>query len=219
MSGFDALTFFESLKHRLTHELPGSVAHEPLRAVPLSEQALRFKNEGLPKPGAVLILLCDSPGNLWFPLIKRTDNGGIHSGQISLPGGRSEKGEDHIQTAIREAEEEIGVNRNHFEVLGTLSPFHVIPSHYLVTPVVARWTSVALPVFKMEEKEVAGILNASLSELLKPNAIQYTELNVRGYRINAPHFNLEGEVVWGATAMMLNELRMVCNAIPDFSPE
>ena len=208
----------EILKNRLLSSLPGSAAHEPLRAFPSSGRNFDFKKEGPPKPGAVLILICATDksqndptgGQLFrFPLIRRTETGGVHSGQISLPGGRSEEGEEPVITAIREAEEEIGISREKIEILGTLSPFHVIPSHYLVTPVVARLIPGAEFSFIKQDREVAEIIFPPVHDILSADAIRYTELNVRGYNVNAPHFFLEGHIVWGATAMILNELREV----------
>ncbi|MFZ9982492.1 MAG: NUDIX hydrolase [Cyclobacteriaceae bacterium] len=208
----------EVLKKQLLNPLPGSIAHEPLRAFPANSRDFNFKNEGPPRPGAVLILMWAADKNedtvtdrylIRFPLIRRSETGGVHSGQISLPGGRSEEGEDPVFTAIREAEEEIGISRDKIEILGSLSPFHVIPSHYMVTPVVARLNQNTEPVFIKQDNEVAEIIFPLLHHLLPDDAIRYTELNVRGYSVNAPHFFLEGQIVWGATAMILNELRMV----------
>ena len=195
----------ELLKKQLAGLLPGEAAHEPLRAFPSGSRNFEFKNEGPPRPGAVMILICGDK----FPLIRRTENGGVHSGQISLPGGRSEEGEDPVVTALRETEEEIGVPHSNIEILGRLSPFHVIPSHYLVTPVVAKYIPDREPEFAKQDKEVQEIILAPIMDLLSDDAIQMTELNVRGYSISAPHFLLEGHIVWGATAMMLNELRVI----------
>ena len=83
-----------------------------------------------------MILLYEDNGEIKFPLIKRPDYAGTHGGQISLPGGKTEPGEDSIQTALRETHEEIGISGGDVEVLGRLSEFHVIPSNYMITPVV-----------------------------------------------------------------------------------
>lgn len=209
MIGLDKPEWKEWLKNRLSSDLPADAAHEPLRAIPIYEQNLKFKYDTPPKPGAVLLLLCGTTDELWFPLIKRTETGGVHSGQISFPGGRSEAGEDSVQTALREAEEEIGIDRTNIEVIGQLSQFHVIPSHYLVDPVIGIWMGSAEPSFKPDSREVAEIFKAPVHDLLEEEAIRYAEITVRGHRINAPHFILNGEMVWGATAMMLNEFRVL----------
>ena len=77
----------------------------------------------------------------------------------------------------------------------------------------ARWKDDNNPTFIMQENEVAGILKASVSDLIKSDAIRHTELEVLGYQIKAPHFFLEEQIVWGATAMMLNEFRVILQEI------
>jgi 8-oxo-dGTP pyrophosphatase MutT (NUDIX family) len=155
-----------------------------------------------------MILLYEDEGVVKFPLIKRHEYTGAHGGQVSLPGGKAETGEDAIQAALRECEEEIGVPAHTIDVLGTLSDFLVIPSNYIVTPVVA---SIATrPLFKPDAYEVARILEARLTEISDENAMKQKEILVAGkYRMTAPHFEIENEVVWGATAMMLNEFRVI----------
>ena len=95
------------LKQRLQQPLPGSQAHDPMRANPVGNTIPNFSHKLPPKPGSVLILLYESGGIIRFPLIKRPEYLGAHSGQISFPGGKAEPDEDVIQTALREAHEEI----------------------------------------------------------------------------------------------------------------
>ena len=128
----------DRLKERLLDPLPGDSAHTPMRAIPIGDLTPRFDHSLPPKPGGVLILLYeDDAGLIRFPLIKRQEYTGAHSGQVSLPGGKAEQGEDPIFTALRECEEEIGVDRNSLVVLGRLTNFFVIPSNFIITPVVA----------------------------------------------------------------------------------
>src|SRR6185436_13906470 len=96
------------LIERLQHPLPGAAAHEPLRALPVGEVFPNFQHKLPPKPGSVLIVLYPRNGSIWFPLIKRQEYKGAHSGQVSLPGGKAETGEGIVDTALREGEEEIG---------------------------------------------------------------------------------------------------------------
>src|SRR5882762_11445477 len=93
----------EKLSIRLAQPLPGSVAHEPMRATPVGPIRPKFEHKLPPKPGSVLILLYEDEGQIKFPLTKRPDYNGTHSGQVSLPGGKAEPGENSIQTALREA--------------------------------------------------------------------------------------------------------------------
>jgi len=200
------------LSDRLKKSLPGSVAHEPMRATSIGELRPDFTHKLPPKPGAVLILLYKENGDLRFPLTQRAEYVGTHSGQISLPGGKAEKGETAVQTALREANEEIGVDPLDVEVLGTLSDFFVMPSNFTVTPVVGFYRGQSR--FKPDPLEVAKILNGSIKELIKNDAIQVKEILAAGmFKMNAPHFMIDGQVVWGATAMMLNELRLILREI------
>ncbi len=204
--------FSDLLKQRLSRSLPGNAAHASLRATPVGSSLPLFSHTLAPRPGGVLILLYEQEGVLKFPLIKRPEYLGAHSGQVSLPGGKAEQGEDSIQAALREAEEEIGVNRMNLNVLGTLSDFFVVPSNFVVTPVVAMLLTA--PVFVPDPYEVAKILHGSVDDLMQEGAIKEKEILAAGkYRMLAPHFDIEGEVVWGATAMMLNEFRMVLKDI------
>lgn len=196
------------IRVRLTEQLPGAKAHEPLRAKPIGQTLPKFEHSSPPKPGSVLLLLSPETNSFVFPLIKRPDYLGMHSGQVSFPGGKAETGETPIQTALREAQEEIGIDPTRVNVIGTLSNFFVIPSNFLVTPVVA-YASVPME-YKPDQHEVVRILLGRLSDLLDEHAIKSKEILVAGrYAMQAPHFEIEGEIVWGATAMMLNEFRMV----------
>ncbi len=207
--------FLDTLAKRLTSELPGSNAHEPLRAVPAGKVIPKFEHKQPPRPGSVLILLYEENGELFFPLIKRTDYKGLHSGQISLPGGKKEEGETENETALRETFEEIGVDPAKVEVIGHLSKFFVIPSNFIVTPVIAKIDH--KPNFIPDPREVDRIIQANLTDLIHEEAIHTKEiLAANQFRLQAPHFEVEGEVVWGATAMMLNEFRLVVREIMSF---
>ena len=210
------MTFSElclKLKDRLALPLPGQEAHQVFRATPVGDVRPLFDHKHPPRPGGVIILLYEDDGVIRFPLIKRPEYPGAHGGQVSLPGGKAEKGEDAVQTALRECEEEIGVKKDLVTVLGTLSNFYVIPSNYLVTPVIAFADS--RPEFNPDKFEVSRIIEARLNDILNEDAVKQKEILAAGkYRMMAPHFEIENEVVWGATAMMLNEFRMIVRQAP-----
>lgn len=202
---FDALC--SQLEARLAMPLPGEKAHDLFRATPVGDVRPAIRHQDPPRPGAVILLLYDS-ADIRFPLIKRPEYNGHHGGQVSLPGGKAEPGEDAVQTALRECEEEIGIKPGDISVLGKLSNFFVIPSNFVVTPIIAAYHG--RPAFKPDPYEVARILEARLDELMSRTAIRRKEILAAGkYRLMAPHFEIENEVVWGATAMMLNEFREV----------
>jgi 8-oxo-dGTP pyrophosphatase MutT (NUDIX family) len=197
---------------RLLLPLPGGDAHEPFRAHPVGDVRPLFDHKIPPKPGGVIILLYEDDGRIKFPLIKRQEYAGAHSGQVSFPGGKADPGEDAVQTALRECEEEIGIDRSLLRVVGKLSDFFVMPSYFMVTPVIAAID--IKPEFKPVAYEVAKILEGDISSLLKADAMKQKEILAAGkYRMMAPHFEIDGEIVWGATAMMLNEFRLVLQEI------
>lgn len=197
-----------SIQDRLTKPLPGSTAHNVFRARPVGDVRPKFAYKLPPRPGGVIVLLYEDDGIVRFPLIRRPDYPGAHGGQVSLPGGKAEAGEDAIQAALRECEEEIGVDSRRINVLGHLSNFLVVPSNYLVTPVIASIDH--KPVFRPDPFEVSRIFHARLTDITAEDAIREKEIVAAGkYRMVAPHFEIENEIVWGATAMMLNEFRVV----------
>lgn len=205
-------TFIAQLESRLKQKLPSTAAHELLRARPVSGKFPDFGHKLPPRPGGVLILLYEEEGVVKFPLIKRSTYKGTHSAQVSFPGGKAEPNENIIQTALREGEEEIGIVQKDVQVLGRLSDFNVIPSNFLVSPVVAAIDYV--PHFKADPREVEKIIYADVPELLREDAILEQEILAAGaYPMIAPHFLIEHEIVWGATAMMLNEFRLVLQEI------
>lgn len=202
------------LRERMLQPLPGGDAHEPFRAVPVGDVKPLFDHANPPRPGGVIILLYEADGLIKFPLIKRPEYVGAHSGQISLPGGKAEAGENAIDTALRECEEEIGVDRATVEVIGTLSDFFVMPSNFMVTPVIASLAT--KPEFQPDPYEVARVLEGDMNMLIHDSSVRQKEILAAGkFRMNAPHFEIDGEIVWGATAMMLNEFRILVREIID----
>ena len=130
-----------------------------------------------------------------------------HTGQVSLPGGRVEADETLEAAALREATEEIGVDPSTVELLGRLTPLHIPVSGFLLHPIVG-YTSMR-PAFQRAEWEVARIIEAPVSLLADP-AIVKREIRpwvVKGQSIDVdvPYFDIDGEKVWGATAMVLAE--------------
>jgi 8-oxo-dGTP pyrophosphatase MutT (NUDIX family) len=130
-----------------------------------------------------------------------------HTGQVSLPGGRVERGETIEAAAVREAQEEIGVDPQTVEVLGRLTPLHIPVSGFLLHPVVG-FTSMR-PAFQRAEWEVARIIEAPVSVLSDP-AVLKREIRTRIVKgqsvdVDVPYFDIDGEKVWGATAMVLAE--------------
>ena len=130
-----------------------------------------------------------------------------HTGQVSLPGGGVDDGETFEAAALREAEEEIGIDRSTVEILGRLTPLHIPVSGFLLHPIVG-FASMR-PAFQRAEWEVARIIEAPVSVLSDP-AVVKREMRTRTARgqsidVDVPYFDIDGEKVWGATAMVLAE--------------
>jgi 8-oxo-dGTP pyrophosphatase MutT (NUDIX family) len=159
---------------------------------------------GHPRIGAVLLVLYKKFSSPHILLIRRHEDLKYHPGQISFPGGRQESGEELIDTALRETREEVGLQRDSLQVLGTLEPVYISPSDFIVHPFVA-WHDGA-PVLKKEESEVAAIIETPLDLFLDPS-IGGTEIRLMNNReLTVPFYRLGEHTVWGATAMILSEL-------------
>ncbi|MCB9419459.1 MAG: CoA pyrophosphatase [Ardenticatenaceae bacterium] len=161
---------------------------------------------GQPRLGGVLVLLYCYQQELYLVLTRRREDLNNHAGQISFPGGRHEEDETLQETAVREAQEEIGVDPAVITILGELTPLYIPPSDFEVHPTVAWYANGQRPVFYPSDAEVAEVLEVPLSHLLQPETRIEELWNWRGSDVAVPFFNVEGHKVWGATAMMLSEL-------------
>jgi 8-oxo-dGTP pyrophosphatase MutT (NUDIX family) len=146
-------------------------------------------------------------------LIQRPSYEGVHGGQISLPGGRSEESDTNLrETALREAKEEIGIDPGKIITIGVLTELYIPPSNYLVLPFLGYASE--RPVFVPDPKEVAGIIEIKLKDLLNEDNIRYKDIYVRpGLSVYGPCFEIDNHTIWGATAMILNELKEILRKI------
>ncbi len=199
-------SLIERLRDELQKPLPGIDAHRLM--VPKETGNVRFDPTKMQQArlSSVLIMFYERHGELYLPLTQRHDYGGTHSGQVSFPGGKWEPGDlNLIVTATREAEEEIGIAQNMVQVLGQLTDLFIPPSNFKVTPVVS-YTTIE-PEFKLDSYEVKELIEVPLTRLLDKDVVKTTHIPIRGgLRLNAPYFDLNNKIVWGATAMMLSEL-------------
>ncbi len=156
-----------------------------------------------------MLLFYQDEDKIKLPLILRPVYVGVHSGQIGLPGGRMEEGDkDFFETALREANEEIGINPADVTVIGHLSDLFVFASNYMVHPVVGYMKH--RPTFLTDPREVDQLIEVPLSTLLDKSSRGITNIVVSGnMEVSAPYFDVDGHTVWGATAMMLSELLSV----------
>ncbi len=197
--------FIEAVRRDLQAPLPGRAAQYRMAPHPRPGA----ENGDVPAPDArrssVLILFYPHAGEIYFPLILRPTYRGVHSGQVSLPGGRQEPGDaDPTATALREAQEEIGVAPTTVAVIGSLSTLYIAPSNSLVLPVVG--CTDARPAFVTDPYEVAQLIEAPLRDFLNPANYRTETWEFPNRQASVPIFGVQNQVIWGATAMILGEL-------------
>ena len=193
----------DRLEQDIKSGLPGLKAQ--VKMAPHLSRAY-YEVDSRAKKAAVLILLYPKYDQNYFALIKRRSvKGDTHSGQVSLPGGRMESNDSSlVHTALRETEEELGVVQKEVKVIGQLSDLYVFASNHMVSPFVGSVQK--KPDFIPDPREVDWLIEASADSLLKPDAIKKTDLVIRGHKLNdVSYYDIEDQIVWGATAMILSE--------------
>jgi 8-oxo-dGTP pyrophosphatase MutT (NUDIX family) len=200
--------FAHDLATALTGDLPGTEVQWSMAS---SDRAAKGFPR-VPRPdsanAAVLILLYPRDGKINTVFIQRPDYDGVHGGQISFPGGKKEPGDrDMIETAVREAAEEIAIIPADVEIIGKLTPLYIPVSNINVTPV-AGWSE-RRPAFSPDPGEVDFIIEAELDAFFNPEIVKTKPWLVRGESLNVKYFDYSGHVIWGATAMILHELLTV----------
>jgi len=198
--------FIDQLKADLLLELPGIDAHLKLAPEIRINDLKTLQQPTNALESAVLILLYPYQSKLHTVVILRNEYDGTHSGQISLPGGKVEKTDvDYKYTALREAQEEIGIIAADIEIIGQLSRFYVIPSNFNIYPFVAFCSY--RPDFHPDPVEVKKIIEIDVFNEISYNKIKTQTLSFRNkFEIEAPGFEISGEFMWGATAMIFSEL-------------
>ena len=200
----------EQIKERLKKPLPGSEAHLATRIKTKSE--VTFPNtQETARPAAVLILLFPFEDEIQFFLTKRTEDVEHHKGQISLPGGIRENNESLNETALRETKEEVGIDSTKIIISGSLTPFFIPVTGYIVHPFIG-WCK-EKPSTKIHDVEVNQLFSVSITELMDEKNLQTEQWNIRGYDAIVPYYNFEKCKVWGATAAILSEFKSILEDI------
>jgi 8-oxo-dGTP pyrophosphatase MutT (NUDIX family) len=157
--------------------------------------------------GAVLVLLYDCQNELHLPFTRRRDDLPYHPGQISFPGGRREEGEHLSATALREAQEEIGLDPAGITILGRLTTLYIPASDFEVHAYVG-WYEGGRPAFSRQAAEVAEIIEVPLSHFQRPETSKREDWQLPGFSqpVEVPYFAVNGYKMWGATAILVSEL-------------
>lgn len=198
--------FIDNIKDNLGGDLPGPDAQYRMAHAVRRTYAPPPDNA---RKAAVLALFYPKNNEWYLALIQRqaTNPNDPHSGQISFPGGKMEIDDPNIEyTALRETEEEIGINPDNIHMLGALSELFIPVSNFMVSPFVAYMKHA--PKFSAQETEVKAILEIPFSALEDTGNIKLTKMQF-GKNItlrDVPYFSIENYVIWGATAMILSEL-------------
>ncbi|PTX43371.1 8-oxo-dGTP pyrophosphatase MutT (NUDIX family) [Christiangramia gaetbulicola] len=204
---------FEIFKNRISKlkklQLPGESAHRKLapliRINELEEIDMSKRNPQ--EAGVMAVFYPDMDMETRLVLILRKTYNGVHSNQVGFPGGRVEESDKNLEdTALRETEEEVGIPQNEIEVVRKLTRLYIPPSNFWVQPYLGLMQKT--PNMIPQESEVEEILEVKLSDFLNDENVITENLSTSyAKEIEVPAYSLNGHVVWGATGMMLSEIR------------
>lgn len=197
---------FHKFKKTIPHNLPGFDAQlkmcPPFRGKYTIDNIQKFN----PKQSAVLILLYPKGNETHLVFIERAKDGKAHSGQIAFPGGKKEeKDKNYIETALREAHEEVGVTPDKVQIIGEISQLYVPVSNFIIQPVVAF--SEETPLFIPQLSEVKKIFEVPLNNFLDKQNVATMDIEIKNSNstMTVPTYNVCSLNIWGATAMIMSE--------------
>ncbi|WP_040250985.1 NUDIX hydrolase [Psychroserpens mesophilus] len=205
----DFNTFLKSVSKIKNLELPGEASQ--IKMSPPYRLELMERNRALmktAKQAAVLALFYPNQDHeTHLILILRKTYKGVHSAQVGFPGGKLEDNDLDLEvTALRETHEEVGVPRDAVEVLKRMTPMYIPPSNFTVHPFFG--VTQQTPKFIKQDEEVEDLIEVPLSHFLDESTVfQTTVPTSYDLRVEVPAFKLNNHVVWGATAMMLSEVK------------
>ncbi len=208
------IKYLKNLERRLLLPLPGKEAQFQMAP----SYRLEMQESGPKQMAGVTILLYSKNDRLFFPLIERPIYDGAHSGQISFPGGKMDKEDRNLTcTALRECEEEIGIDSSTIIVLGCLSSLFIPVSKFEVYPIIGLCKE--KPIFKPQVSEVVSILEIPLDLILSEEIKEVKSVLYNGAEEKVPYYNIFNKMVWGATAMILSEFIQVWKESTDIYSE
>jgi 8-oxo-dGTP pyrophosphatase MutT (NUDIX family) len=191
------------IEEALSGNLPGEISHRKMlptgRKYSYPEDLLEMTNSG------ILLLLFPEGDELFTCLIKRPSSMKYHAGQIAFPGGKMEEADTTpLETAVRECHEEIGTDPGKVQILGALTPLCIPVSRFMIFPYVG-WSD-RKPDFSVSTHEVEKLLFFPLLKHLDASERKDAEVITAYGRVMVPSHTLQGEIIWGASAMILAEL-------------
>jgi 8-oxo-dGTP pyrophosphatase MutT (NUDIX family) len=209
-------TFLESVVKIKHLELSGEDSHAKMSPPYRLELAKKNKEKSklARKAGVMALFYPNKEDETHLVLILRNTYKGVHSAQVGFPGGKYEDADnnDLMQTAIRETEEEVGIANKDYEVLKTLTPLYIPPSNFMVHPFIG--ISSKYLAFTKQDEEVDAIIEVKLTDFLdKLNCVTARVPTSFNVEVDVPAFKLNGHIVWGATAMMLGEIKDLLNEV------
>lgn len=201
------------LSRAFERPLPGTISQFKL-SPPFRDQYPAGKDK---KDAAVLILIYPKQDTIFTVFIQRNNYNGPHSGQISFPGGKFDMNDKSLEeTAIREANEEIGTTLTTEDISGKLTTLYIPVSKFEVSPYVSVIDYE--PVFHIDPHEVQYAIEIPLKTIIKECRIESMNIAVANKPVAVPCFNLNNNQIWGATAMILNEfVEILKSESPDIS--
>jgi 8-oxo-dGTP pyrophosphatase MutT (NUDIX family) len=193
------------IKKQLSKPLPGIVGQREMMPSYRNAVSIEEVKSRSPKEAGVVVHLFQGASEMELLFMKRVQYPGTHSGQISFPGGGYDASDGSLlQTALRETHEEVGVQFMEKDVEAALSWLYIPPSNYYVEPYVVVRPSA--PQITINPEEVDRTFSIPLGKLISGELVRSTKIQTTYGIMTVPAYHWEGEIIWGATAMITAEL-------------
>ena len=206
------LFFIKKIQSALEKELPGENAQFKMAHISRKQASSTIPENA--KQAAVMLLLFPK-NDVWNTVLiqRTTTDKDTHSGQVSFPGGKKETADASLaDCARRETFEEVGVPLENIQLLGALTPLYIPVSNFHVFPFVGF--VVEEPNWQKQTSEVSEVISVAIEHFFSDKNKKITTVKGKGYTLeNTPCFDVNGKIVWGATAMILNEFAELCTFV------